>query len=98
MMPGMPVRIKGIVVTTADLTPVAPETWELEVRGTKVMGSNVPFLDSFLDDNAVELPVGEIYKTLSGSVPVSVLKTYYVDEGMRITRDVDDNIYVFTRA
>jgi hypothetical protein len=90
--------IEGTVVTTAKLTAQAPETWELKVRGTKVNGSNVPFLDQYLDDNAVEIPVGDAWQSVSGSVPTAVLKTFYVDEGMRITRDVDDNFYVFTRA
>jgi hypothetical protein len=58
----------------------------------------VPFFDQYLDDSGLELPVGEAYKAISGSVPVSVLKTFYVDEGMRISRDVDDNFFVFTRA
>lgn len=98
MMPGLPIQVKGTVVTSADLTPVAPETWEMFVRGTKVIRSNVPFLDQYLDDNAVEIPVGEAYKAVSGSVPTAVLKTFYVDEAMRITRDVDDNFFVFTRA
>jgi len=98
LIPGLPVRVKGCVVTTAELTATAPETWEMKVRGTKVNGSNVPFLDQYLDDNAVEVPVGEVYQAMSGSVPTAVLKTYYVDEGMRITRDIDDNFFVFTRA
>lgn len=98
LFPGLPVRVKGTVVTSADLDAKAPETWEMTVRGTKVNGSNVPFLDSYLDDNAVEIPVGEAYKAVSGSIPTAILKTYYVDEGMRITRDIDDNFFVFTRA
>ena len=98
LLPGLPVRVKGTVVTSSDLTAIAPETWEMKVRGTKVNGSNVPFLDQYLDDNAVEIPVGDVYQSLSGSIPTAVLKTYYVDEGMRITRDSDDNIFVFTRA
>ncbi|KAL7539310.1 hypothetical protein ACHAXR_009174 [Thalassiosira sp. AJA248-18] len=98
LFPGLPVRVKGTVVTSADLDAIAPETWEMTVRGTKVNGSNVPFLDSYLDDNAVEIPVGEAYKAVSGSIPTAILKTYYVDEGMRITRDIDDNFFVFTRA
>lgn len=98
LVPGLPVRVKGTVVTSADLNAIAPETWEMTVRGTKVNGSNVPFLDQYLDDNAVEIPVGEVYKTLNGDVPIAILKTFYVDEGMRITRDVDDNFFVFTRA
>lgn len=98
LVPGLPVKVKGCVVTSAELTAIPPETWEMTVRGTKVNGSNVPFLDQYLDDNAVEIPVGEAYKAISGSVPTAILKTYYVDEGMRITRDVDDNFFVFTRA
>mmetsp|Transcript_26488 Transcript_26488/g.55983 ORF Transcript_26488/g.55983 Transcript_26488/m.55983 type:complete len:316 (-) Transcript_26488:1910-2857(-) len=98
LMPGLPVKVKGCVVTSADLTTIAPETWEMKVRGTKVNGSNVPFLDQYLDDNAVEIPIGEAYQAISGSVPTATLKTFYVDEGMRITRDIDENFFVFTRA
>jgi hypothetical protein len=98
LIPGLPFRVKGTVVTSAELTTIAPETWEMTVRGTKVNGSNVPFLDQYLDDNAVEIPVGEAFKAIGGSIPTAVLKTFYVDEGMRITRDIDDNFFVFTRA
>ena len=98
LIPGLPLRVKGTVVTSAELTVIAPETWEMTVRGTKVNGSNVPFLDQYLDYNAVEVPVGEAYKAISGSIPTAVLKTFYVDEGMRITRDIDENFFVFTRA
>lgn len=98
LMPGLPIRVKGTVVTSAELRVIAPETWELKVKGTRVKGSNVPFFDQFLDDNAVELPVGDFYQTISGAVPIAALKTFYVDEALRITRDVDDNFFVFTRA
>ena len=98
LLPGLPVQVKGTVITSALVSVIAPESWELEVKGTKVKGSNVPFLDAFLDDSNLEIPVGDAYKAVSGSVPISTLKTFYVDEGLRITRDVDDNFYVFTRA
>jgi hypothetical protein len=98
LMPGMPFVVKGTVVTSAELRVIAPETWEIRVKGTKVKGSNVPFFDQYLDDNAVELPVGDLYKSLNGEVPAAVMKTFYVDEAMRITRDIDDNFFVFTRV
>jgi len=98
LLPGLPVQVKGTVITSAEMSVIRPESWELEVKGTKVKGSNVPFLDAFLDDSDLEVPVGEAYKAVSGAVPVSTLKTFYVDEGLRITRDVDENFYVFTRA
>jgi len=98
LVPGMPFRVKGTVVTTAQLDVVGPESWEVTVQSTSVKGSNVPFLDQFLDDYPIEVPVGDIYGMIRGEVPVAVMKTFYVDEGIRITRDVDDNIYVFSRA
>jgi len=98
LMPGLPFVVKGTVVTNAELKVIAPETWELRVKGTKVKGSNVPFFDQYLDDNSVELPVGDLYQSLNGEVPVAVLKTFYVDEAVRISRDCDDNFYVFTRV
>jgi hypothetical protein len=42
--------------------------------------------------------VRDVFTTLLGDTPVVLLKTYYVDEGIRITRDVDDNFYVFSRS
>mmetsp|Transcript_16121 Transcript_16121/g.35857 ORF Transcript_16121/g.35857 Transcript_16121/m.35857 type:complete len:294 (-) Transcript_16121:122-1003(-) len=97
ILPGIPFRIKGTVVTRAKLTVNPPEEWDVKVIGTSVKASNVPFLDQLLDDVDLELPVGSLYEQLLGKVPVSELKTFYVDEGLRITRDVDDNFYVFTR-
>ena len=98
LMGGFPFVAKGTVVTTASIDITGPETWDTRVQTTQVKGSNLPFLDQFLDDNPVELPVGEIYDKVRGDVPVAKLKTFYVDEGLRITRDVDDNFYVFSRA
>ena len=98
LMGGMPFNVKGTVVTTASYQVTGPESWDLIVKSTQVKNSNVPFLDQFLDDYPVEVPVGDIYQSIRGNVPVAKLKTYYVDEAMRITRDQDDNFYVFCRA
>ena len=98
VLPGIPFRVKGTVMTRATIEVFNPETWEVKVVGTSVGGSNIPFLDQLLDDVDMELPVGSLYEQLLGQVPVSTLKTFYVDEGLRITRDVDDNFFVFTRS
>uniref|UniRef100_A0A7S1D4Q9 Plastid lipid-associated protein/fibrillin conserved domain-containing protein n=1 Tax=Cyclophora tenuis TaxID=216820 RepID=A0A7S1D4Q9_CYCTE len=95
---GFPIRVKGTVVTTASLEVVSSETWETKIQMTQVKGSNIPLLNQFMDDLNFELPVADAYNMLSGSVPVVPLKTYYVDDGIRITRDVDDNFFVFSRA
>jgi hypothetical protein len=66
MMLGLPFRIRGTVVTTADLKVSAAETWELQIVDTRVIGSNVPLLNQLLEDPKVDLPVGDVYKTYKG--------------------------------
>jgi hypothetical protein len=98
MAPGIPMKIKGTVRTSAALKVTSPESWELRLSTTEVKGSNIPLFNQFLDNLNFELPAGDIFSTLTGSVPIVKVKTFYVDEGLRITRDVDDNFFVFTTA
>jgi hypothetical protein len=98
LFPGFPIKVQGTVVTSASLAVKAPELWELRIQNTQVKGSNVPLLNQFLDGAQVEIPMGDLYSNLMGEVPLVPMKTYYVDEGIRITRDVDDNFFVFSRA
>lgn len=98
LIPGIPFSVKGTVVTKASFDIVGAEQWDLYITTTQVKNSNIPFFDQFIDDYPLELPVGDAYDRIRGSVPVSNLKTYYADEELRITRDVDDNFYVFSRA
>lgn len=98
LLPGFPIRVKGDVITTASLNVVSSDTFETKIESTHVEGSNVPFLNEWLDDPRLELPVGDFYKSVRGDVPVVPTKTFYVDESMRIVRDVDDNFFVFTRS
>ena len=97
LVPGLPFRVKGTVVTTALQNVRSSELTELQIQGTLVKGSNVPILNEFLDELKIELPFGDMLQQVQGSVPIVQLKTYYLDEGLRITRDVDDNFFVFTR-
>lgn len=96
--PGLPLRLRGTVITTASLDIQAPELWETRILHTSVASSNIPFLNELLDDPKVELPVGDAYSAVLGNVPIVPFKTFYVDEGLRITRDIDDNFFVFARA
>lgn len=99
VLPGIPVKIKGTVVTSAELAVVSDQKWELKVQTTKVKGSNIPIFNQILEENLqIELPVGDAYNTVQGSVPVVPMTTLYVDESMRITRDVDENFFVYTRS
>jgi hypothetical protein len=97
-LPGLPIRIKGTVVTTALWRVQSTDLAEVQIKGTRVRGSNVPLLNQLLDTVQLELPVGALYSQIQGSVPQVPVKTFYLDEGMRITRDLDDNFFVWTRA
>ena len=97
MMPGIPMSVQGTVVSTAALDVVSDKRWELRMRNTKVKGSNIPVFNTFMDDLQVEVPVGDFYSSLQGTVPIIPLTTFYVDDTLRITRDVDENFFVFIR-
>lgn len=86
LFPGLPFRIKGTVMTVSSLAAVSPEKWETRIENTLIKGSNVPFFNALLDDMNLSLPVGEVYSSITGGVPVVPMNTFYVDEGMRITR------------
>ena len=71
LMPGIPIKIKGTVLTTAKLAVVSDQKWELQVQSTKVKGSNIPIFNQLLEDNLhIELPVGELYSSVQGSIPI----------------------------
>lgn len=91
---GIPFRLSGTVISTANLNVASESVWEMKVQNVQVKNSNLPFLDTF----ASEIPVGSVYEMVGGDVPSAKLRTFYVDEGIRITRDVDDNFYVFSRS
>eukprot|EP00531_Pseudo-nitzschia_arenysensis_P018966 CAMPEP_0116141236 /NCGR_PEP_ID=MMETSP0329-20121206/14273_1 /TAXON_ID=697910 /ORGANISM="Pseudo-nitzschia arenysensis, Strain B593" /LENGTH=323 /DNA_ID=CAMNT_0003636403 /DNA_START=113 /DNA_END=1084 /DNA_ORIENTATION=+ len=98
MLPGIPMSLKGTVVTTAALNVVSDKRWELRIENTKVKGSNIPLFDTLLDDMLqVEVPVGDFYSSFQGNIPVVALTTFYADDTLRITRDVDENFFVFIR-
>ena len=98
MLPGIPMSIKGTVVTTAALNVVSDKRWELRIENTKVKGSNIPLFDTLLDDLLqVELPVGDFYNSIQGKIPVVPMTTFYADDTLRITRDMDENFFVFIR-
>lgn len=74
LAPGIPIRIKGTVRTSASLKVTSPESWELRVTTTEVKGSNIPLFNQFLEDLHFELPAGDLFSALSGDVPVVKMK------------------------
>ncbi len=65
--------MKGTIVTKAVYEVMGSISWDVRITTTEIKNSNVPFLLDF----SMELPVGEIYDKVRGSVPVIKLTTYY---------------------
>jgi len=100
---GLPFTIDGSIVSTADATPISSNEWELFMDTVEIKGSNIPFLRSVLDSGNVQLKSRGLSQVLeenvdSYEVPKPVLRTTFIDEGMRIVRDEDDNIFVYGRV
>lgn len=69
-VPGLPMKMKGTVITSASLKVTSSDKWELKVQNTKVSGSNIPLLNQLMEDQLqVELPVGDFYNTVQGDIP-----------------------------
>lgn len=100
---------KSTIITQATYESMTncPETMEISITSTNMKQTNIPLMDIFpspngssplLSTSPLEFPIGQILKSIRGNVPKVELKTFYMDDGLRITRDVDDNFYVFSRV
>lgn len=76
-IPLLPLRVEGTVVTIATMKVVSDDLAELQIVKTQVRGSNIPFLNEYLEDPRLDLPMRDLYQTLNGKVPVVPMKTYY---------------------
>lgn len=100
---GLPLTIDGAIVSTADVTPNDGGDWEIYMDTVEIKGSNVPILRYILDRDESKLKSRDLSKLLEENVesyetPRPVLRTTFVDEGMRIVRDEDDNVFVYGRT
>ena len=59
-------------------------------------GSNIPLLRPLLD-NGLKLDSRSINDALPIDRPFPVFTTTYCDADVRVSRDVDDNLYVYTK-
>ena len=89
-------QLKLKIVTTASLSILPPMQWNLELKETTIDTSSSGVLSKI---PSTAIPVGQLLSKVNkeGKVPLSSLKTMYVDEGIRITRDEDENFFVFAR-
>ena len=106
---GLPLTVSGAIVTTAEIvgrvgSSEAVESWELAIKSVQVEDSNVPGLRDALA-TWLQLPIGPITSALESTPinvetwrPVPLFRTIYLDEDMRVSKDQDDNLFVYIRS
>tara|TARA_A100001015_G_scaffold244390_1_gene279831 strand:+ start:1074 stop:1916 length:843 start_codon:yes stop_codon:yes gene_type:complete len=96
IIPGPPFSLTGTVISSADIEYEDKFTVKATFKDT-VIGES-PF--SFLLDQLPPLPIKQLYQTINNGkpLPATILTTYYLDYDMRITRTLDDTVFVYTRS
>lgn len=99
-LPGFPLTVKGTIVSSSDIISKTSNSYELYMDKVKIQGSNIPLFGSFF--NSFEgLPIralGESLERQSGPRPRPIFRTLYIDTHMKISRDQDDNFFVYNRV
>lgn len=101
---GLPFKIEGAIVSTADITPVLDgKAWEIFMDQVEIKGSNIPLLRRILDDERVALKSRDLGSVLEKSVagytnPKPLFYTTYLDDIFRISRDQDGKIFVYGKT
>ena len=106
---GLPFVIKGTIQSTADIISLNTEGDEsiMQIFMDKVRiqeySSNIPVIGDALN-NFSGLPIRTLGNFLESTLlagryknPKPVLRTKYIDGDFRVTRDQDDNVFVFVR-
>lgn len=100
---GLPVIIEGAIVSSADLKTTLDGTgWQLLMDTVEIKGSNLPVLRQALDAG-MKLPTRSLGNFLESTVPQyanpePIFSTTYLDERFRISRDQDDNVFVYVKT
>eukprot|EP01041_Mallomonas_annulata_P005887 gene5887-11889_t len=92
IIPGPPFSISGEVLTRGKLSFPDKFTMNITPLDTTVKKSN---LISMLD--RIAIPLNTFYDKILQKDVTSKLVTYYLDDNMRITRNRDDNVFVYCR-
>ena len=100
---GLPVVIEGAIVSSADID-ISDEgdSWELSMDTVEIKGSNLPGLRQILD-SGMKLQSRQLGSFLESNLPnyenpKPVFELSYLDDRIRINRDQDDNIFVYSKV
>jgi len=99
---GLPFAITGSIVSTADIVSVEDNAWRLLMDTVEIKGSNIPALRQALDAG-VKLETRQLGSVLEQVVPEyanpnPAFRVTFVDDDMRISRDQDNNWFVYARS
>ena len=103
LIPGLPVMVTGTIVSIAEIVESTENSWTMFLDTVKIKEgtSNIPLLNTFLDSYS-GLQSRELGAFLESNIdtyinPKPVFRTYYLDDGLRISRDQDDNVFVYVK-
>ena len=97
-LPGLPVNIKGTIVSKADIQSSEGSSLKLLMNTVTIENSNIPVIKDLLqplDSRALASILESNFPDYSNPIPE--FRCYYVDSDMKICRDQDDNIFVYNR-
>jgi len=108
---GLPFTIDGALVSSADYRTInncrnngTIVALELYMDTVEIKGSNVPGLRQLLDQDMIKLESRRLSNLLEQNVPNYTAPrpifriTYLTQDGFRISRDQDDNIFVYCKT
>ena len=106
---GWPIAIEGAIVSSADITEIqtnpddiSPLIWEIYMDTVEIKGSNIPLLRQVLD-SGLKLASRGLGDFLENNVesysnPRPVFKSTFIGDGVRVSRDQDGKIFVYTKV
>ena len=97
-IPGLPVNIKGTIVSKADIKSNEGSSLKLLMDTVRIENSNIPVIKDLLqplDSRALASVFESNFPEYSNPIPE--FRCYYVDSDMRICRDQDDNVFVYNK-
>lgn len=103
---GLPLTIEGAIVSTASIEDTSSEgSYDLFMNTVEIKGSNIPLLRQVLDNPEVKLNSRALGGFLEENVPNGAyenpkpkFKTTFLDESLRISRDQDGKVFVYTKV